>query len=1310
MQPVFPASVVDPLRTFFTRYVSGRGAVPALRIGKQPYGLLPATAFSRMAWWPPTEDWRRVLPGLYSVLRKMEGDWSLLSREVSFTGRMGVDPQATLLDIVGLHPTSAELSTRYAQSVTQLRNHLAFLDAGFLLPAVMQAPLRGGAPGLLSRLGYTGQALPPLLRKVFKGHQELLTGPLIDDRPLSEQQPVRVWTSDGKNYLQWLSEAAGTSLDALYQQEDFLGGTPPTALLYLMLRHALQLGYHDGSVRAYLDAGLLDATTAMAARDDAAFIHVHDAPVAASESRYAMLFKTAPQVTGSPTTLVADWLAARMGQVSSTAWLAEQLSAVERLASASTGRLERALMDHLDLCSYRLDAWLLGLVHVQLETMRGLGDSKTPPRQGIHLGAYAWLEDVRPKGQALSEVELPPDLSAIFQREGDAPLLRDSTNHGYIHAPSQNQAVAAAVLRNGDVSNPPPTQRQALAVNLTSERVRTALTLLEGLRQGQTLGALLGYQLERGLHDRYSLAEVDAFIYPLRKAFPLVADRLASTATPPDVPIEAVEARNVVDGLALVRHVQETGNANYPFGLSLPAASPEQAAAIDAEVARLLESQDAVADVGLSESIFQTVQGNPERAAAASDAFNAGGAPPDPDVVKTPVTGLGLTHRVALHLESGLDPSASPVPGLTMTPRAQAEPALNQWLASLLPDLSQVGCAVVLRESATNTEVTRPVTLQALGLQPLDWVLAVRADGSQAMAELDDRVLAYAVDHFSPRPDTPMVIRYQDRGPAASSVFEVMPMLKSLRRLVTMSRPLRASDAALVNEATQAQDDAASSVAKERIVLPRTSLQETRDALDALRATMAAPLADLPAQRPAIVAAVDGWAEQGVTILSQVARFALPQAGWGFVQAFRTEVFQAVLGKVAERVTAWDAKLVEFDALMQAEANLPPGTSDAERIQRLRDASWRVSADMTAAVPASPAAYRAQLTTRRAAFVTRRDAMAALQRTTRTQVAPLLADAQALLPLTAFDVTALSFDTEVDRVVRFVSDAVRVCEVNVAQADSRLADSQALLDVYDASGDPAARVQALVKAGKVLLGEEFVVVPEFTLTPAQGTALEDAAAYSASGELFRYLTDTVAMDFPLDTWFHGAARVRDKLHLFEQVSWLADAFGRPEPELTALQLPVLTGDRWAALEIPPDLVKEQERLLYTACFAAPFAKARPQCGLLLDEWAEVIPSKETTTGLAFHFDRPDSEAPQSFLLVTPPAFQGAWRWEDLVDALNDTLDLARCRAVEPVHLEATAYAQLLPATVTASTVNQLTISATWALNNGLVTLADGGGR
>ena len=67
--------------------------------------------------------------------------------------------------------------------------------------------------------------------------------------------------------------------------------------------------------------------------------------------------------------------------------------------------------------------------------------------------------------------------------------------------------------------------------------------------------------------------------------------------------------------------------------------------------------------------------------------------------------------------------------------------------------------------------------------------------------------------------------------------------------------------------------------------------------------------------------------------------------------------------------------------------------------------------------------------------------------------------------------------------------------------------------------------------------------------------------------------------------------------------------------------------------------------------------------------------------------------------MTATEFRGAWQWTDLVDALNETLNFAKRRAVEPAHVDQTAYARFLPAAIMAVTVSQLTISANLALNN-----------
>src|SRR5437667_708329 len=100
----------------------------------------------------------------------------------------------------------------------------------------------------------------------------------------------------------------------------------------------------------------------------------------------------------------------------------------------------------------------------------------------------------------------------------------------------------------------------------------------------------------------------------------------------------------------------------------------------------------------------------------------------------------------------------------------------------------------------------------------------------------------------------------------------------------------------------------------------------------------------------------------------------------------------------------------------------------------------------------------------------------------------------------------------------------------------------------------------------------------------------------------------------------------------------------------------------------------EDKLLYSAHFAtdAEIDPAQPNTtysGLLLDEWIEVVPTEWASSGLSFHFNRPNSEAPQAILLVTPPMHRGAWQWQDIIDTLHESLDFAPLRAVEPAQLD-----------------------------------------
>jgi len=170
----------------------------------------------------------------------------------------------------------------------------------------------------------------------------------------------------------------------------------------------------------------------------------------------------------------------------------------------------------------------------------------------------------------------------------------------------------------------------------------------------------------------------------------------------------------------------------------------------------------------------------------------------------------------------------------------------------------------------------------------------------------------------------------------------------------------------------------------------------------------------------------------------------------------------------------------------------------------------------------------------------------------------------------------------------------------------------------------------------------------------------------------------------VEEWLQGVARVRERMGVLEAVCILTDVFAGPEIMLAPLQLPFRSTDHWVAVEYPSTFAPSGDHLSLVQVLPAPtFDVAADQSGLVVDEWTERIPGKAETTGIAVHYDQPSSEPPQALLLAITPRETGRWRWDDLVAILHDTLDRATKRGVEPDHLAATAYAQLVPAVLAA---------------------------
>ncbi|MEU7005175.1 hypothetical protein [Streptomyces sp. NPDC046332] len=1309
MHPIISAQAVTDTRDFFVRHVSGRGPVPAVKIGRQPYGILPTTAFSRMAW-PPAATHRRALDAL---LKAAGRDWEAAVEDVPHLGRFSdahgpaFDPHQVLLDILALHPTSAEYYQRYAQSVEDIFNRENFSSNGpKVLPALdvldMPRPIRD----LLRALGHTGAQDPDLIRRLFVEEQHPLLGPLIDDRPLSETHPVRGYLEDGRNYLRWLADYAGSSLETIRLEQGFTDDRRPAALLYLLLRHAVLLGWEDTARKLAAPHG----QTVSAA--DPLFIHIKKS-TPQSESRFRKLYSPDQAITGDPEKLVVDFIpSALTAGHRATGELAEQIKALDVLADVPTARLERVVAEHLDCATYRLDAWRLGLVNERLSELRYGPDGSSPPRAGVHLGAYGWLQDVRPRTTPLTPVQLTGSLAELFQPLGSEPLMHDAANGGYIHAPSPAQATTAAVLRAGYLANGSPENPGCFAVNLSSERVRVALDLLDGLRQGQSLGALLGQRFERALHDRHPQAELDVFLEALRGEFPLRSGKLSDAE--PGTPLELIEARSVVDGLALVRRATRDGFPEYPFGASgMPDGTEAQQKAMNDEVQRLLDIHDGLADLAVAEAAHQTLTGNAERAGATLDAYAKEGFPPDPAVVRTPRGGVTLTHRLGLKLTSGLGPEHASGLFRGKGPRAQAEPAVNAWLPNLLPPQGSVAAVVRWKDPLDQQPRSRTVTQADIELQPIDMLWGVKPKDDAAMTELDDRIVAFVVAKDRPRPDVELTICHTERLAGKFTFFEVSPLITALRSLVTASRPLRPTDLmpAAGAEAVDRAVDAAVSIPRNRPAAVRTSLERLLQDTAAYRDSLAPLYPPAPAEpnRTAVVSGIDTFLTGYANLISTAGGFGMVRSGWGEMTLWRRTVFRDVLEAVDLTADRMGQALTEADALIAAYDRLPSTATADERFRLLQRAEWLLTTKPTTPRPATPAQLRSAVGSRRTAFNNRLQGLRNIARTTKKTLSGLLADVAALLPLSDFDRTGLDLTPFHDRAVAFGADLLSRAQTLHGEVADRLAAADKALTAYDEALTGPDRVLAATDALRAMIGDDVLVVPEFTVPDQLHSDWKKAR--NDSSKLLGHLIQDAKRDFPMDDWVHGMARVREKPRLWEQAVVIADALrgtggllgelpGWDEPELAPIQLPYRPNDRWLGMTFALGAEIDEDRLLFTAHYAAePLLGRNLHSGLLLDEWTEVIPAEKETTGIAVHYDNPDSEPPQAMLLVVPPARTGAWSGDDLITAVEETLDLAKTRAVEPGHLDNTAYAHLLPATVMSATRQPITISTDLATSN-----------
>ena len=308
-----------------------------------------------------------------------------------------------------------------------------------------------------------------------------------------------------------------------------------------------------------------------------------------------------------------------------------------------------------------------------------------------------------------------------------SPMRRELD--GWIHAPSTAHAVTAGVLASAHRSNIGAQQGKSSVRDrlCRADAAPSCGACSRACRRGQSIGALLGYQIERAIAG----TSAARFQLSLRQLAPMATDELGNELAAVDGDAARAQARaavaDVVDGLALLRlfPVASLHVPNPPLRPKLaarpqnlfveqwPAMTDGEWTAIVAGIEGAAATLDVVADALLSESVLQYASGNAARASAAMNAMGSGaGVDPELDVLDVRQPTKRLSHSVfAVIPADGL--------GWSQTrPRAVAEPRLEAWAARRLGDPASIVVAEV--------EGTRHTIAEA-GLAALDIVFAADA-------------------------------------------------------------------------------------------------------------------------------------------------------------------------------------------------------------------------------------------------------------------------------------------------------------------------------------------------------------------------------------------------------------------------------------------------------------------------------------------------------------------------------------------------------------------------------------------------------
>ena len=1232
-------------RAYTLANVRAEGPLPLLRVGRQPYGVLPVSSLDRWPVLPPgsgPSGFPRpnvVIP----LLKGLRDRWRSVTARVPRIDRRAGGPAATesrILAVLRSAPTSAAYDMRLVFDDALFG--VAGLHSRSQLPP--QATQRtASTQALLRGLGILGD--PRLLHTVLTATSaQLGTDAMVAPADAPQGDP---------ELLAWLRDSAP---DVIVAEEGL--DARPGHLLYLIARHAVLLAY--ASVATEIQRAGGDAEPAA----EPAVVDVTEPATVTVGRRIA---RPLPGITKPLHALTAaDHPAA--------ARLDDMRAALDHLATLGPERLVTLLTGTLDVFAYRLDAWLTSLATRRLAELR----AATPG--GAVVGAFGWLEDVRPRAPLAAVPALPKE---------PGPLVVDPLSAGFVHAPSLPHAATAALLRAGYVAAGPARAGQSVrspfAVDLSSRRVRLAGWLLDGVRQGQEVGALLGQHFERGLHDR----GLDRYIAPFRRVAPF--GELAKAQA---------EAADAADHLAEVR----AKSRDRPAALAERSAAQAAHAALVQEQAGL-PSRVAQARAALARLPAEIADVDSEIETLQEDLRNAGTG--KPAIIK--MINAARQRRAQLSREAGPRQAAIDAAvqrqtvigglvanALTRFTTAQGRLASAEAAAGELP-------AAIEHDAGAKAELERVLAEHrrrrlyppTATIESLEAVESVHLVDGLALARLHEKGgVPFGTKGLPPAGSSDHASLLVELGGLDAALDAVADALtaESVHQVV-QGNPQRAG-ASLDSVANRNVPPPDLEIAR----TPRTGVAITHRVLTIVPEPGEGWPLDARQVRAIAEPALERWAAAvlgdphqircdvrwidaaGELIVTRDLRMATTGLG-------ALDVLAMVDGSGGPRpeLTAY----LSERALATRPADVPDGSGVDLVLDR--DPDWPAEVRSFGEVFEVARAVNELLATARP--VAPRDLAPAGSRSGSLDLVDLAgrADARERRVGVAHDALvgavhggdpAALRSAMVQMLYLGVPDSVPTAPVGDGAASldelrSRgagiAADVGRRLEVARALGTapPAgppeddvldhhvARIQALLGTG-------------FTVLPQVVPATDDALAAALADGPGRFGGDRGASS----AWLHRVADVRRSVERLQTV--MLYAAGGPG-SLGVAQLPFDAGERWVTLPAATGAGVPGGRTSIVLHAPGAFVVPSRFTGLFVDEWVEVVPNAKEVTGVACNIDEPAAQPPQAVLVAVAPPQSKRWGLDLLESILLDTLDLARLRAVSPEQLASfTDLEQVLP--------------------------------